>query len=62
MISLKLKLNYELEKEILRFEPGMEVLAPEGLRKIIYEKLRQGVKMYGASEGISKRRRSRWLR
>jgi predicted DNA-binding transcriptional regulator YafY len=34
-INLKVKLNYELEREILGFGAGVEVLAPERLRKKI---------------------------
>ena len=34
-ISIKVKLNFELEREILGFGDGVKVLAPEGLKNRI---------------------------
>ncbi|GAA4318676.1 WYL domain-containing protein [Flaviaesturariibacter amylovorans] len=39
IVVLQVQLNYELEREILGFGPGMEVLAPEALRRTIAQKV-----------------------
>lgn len=46
IISLKVQINYELEREILGFGPGMVVLAPESLRKTIQKKFLTGIARY----------------
>jgi predicted DNA-binding transcriptional regulator YafY len=51
IINLKVQLNFELEREILGYAEGMEVLAPEHLRKRIYKKLQQGVYNYNDENG-----------
>jgi len=46
IISLKVQINYELEREILGFGPGMVVLAPDALRKTMQKKFLEGVASY----------------
>ncbi len=46
IISLKVQLNFELEREILGFGPGMVVLAPERLRKSLQKKVAQSITRY----------------
>lgn len=46
IISLKVQLNFELEREILGFGPGMVVLAPERLKRILQRKFSEGVSKY----------------
>jgi predicted DNA-binding transcriptional regulator YafY len=46
VIALKVQLNYEMEREILGFGPGMVVLAPERLKKIMHNKFRHGAAQY----------------
>lgn len=46
VISLLVQLNYELEKEILGFGPGMIVLSPENLRKKMQQKYVAGLSLY----------------
>jgi len=46
VICLNVQLNYELERELLGFGNGTVVLEPERLRKIIYNKLKEGVMQY----------------
>lgn len=45
-VSLVLKINYEFERLILGFGCGIEVIAPESLRKRIKEKLRLALEKY----------------
>jgi len=45
-ISLQLKLNFELEKDILAFGEGIKVIAPERLRRNINERLKASVDLY----------------
>jgi predicted DNA-binding transcriptional regulator YafY len=54
VINLKVQLNFELEREILGYAEGMEVLAPEHLRKRIFKKLKQGVYNYNDENGAVK--------
>ncbi len=49
IIQMKLQLNFELEKEILGFGEGVEVLAPEVLRKNIRNRLYWGWRHYQAT-------------
>jgi predicted DNA-binding transcriptional regulator YafY len=49
-INLKVKLNFELEREILGFGAGVEVLAPAGLRKKIAQILNNAASMYPSME------------
>jgi predicted DNA-binding transcriptional regulator YafY len=37
----------ELAREILKFGPDCEVVAPEGLRETVAERLRRGAEIYG---------------
>jgi predicted DNA-binding transcriptional regulator YafY len=46
-INLKVKLNFELDREILGFGAGVEVLAPERLRKKIKGILEKAAGRYG---------------
>lgn len=48
VILLRVQLNYELEKEILGFGEGMQVLEPERLRKSIQKRLQAGLDAYSA--------------
>jgi len=45
-IELALQINFELEKEILGFGDGVEVLAPLKLRKVIQGRLSRALKYY----------------
>ena len=45
-ISIKVKLNFELEREILGFGDGVKVLAPEGLKKRIATILKNAASKY----------------
>lgn len=45
-ILLRVQLNYELEKEILGFGEGIQVLEPERLRKNIQKRLQAGLDAY----------------
>lgn len=45
-INLKVKLNPELEREILAFGAGVKVLAPERLRKNISTRLKKAAELY----------------
>jgi predicted DNA-binding transcriptional regulator YafY len=49
-INLKVKLNFEMEREILGFGAGVEVLAPAGLRKKIAQILNNAASMYPSME------------
>lgn len=46
VISLHVQINFELEREILGFGPGMVVLAPESLRRTMQRKFFEGVTQY----------------
>jgi predicted DNA-binding transcriptional regulator YafY len=46
VISLKVQLNFELEKEILGFGESMVVLQPNQLRKRLFKKLEQSFHLY----------------
>lgn len=46
IISLGLKINYELERLLLGFGEGVEVIAPESLRQRMREKLKKALKKY----------------
>jgi predicted DNA-binding transcriptional regulator YafY len=46
IISLKVQINFELQREILGFGPAMTVLAPESLRKELQKKFFEGVTKY----------------
>ena len=46
IINLFLIENYELERVLLGFGDGVEVLKPERLRKIIHQKLESALKRY----------------
>lgn len=46
IIRIKVQLNLELEREILGYGDGMKVLAPEGLRKRIYQRMKNGITRY----------------
>lgn len=46
IISLKVQLNFELEKEILAFGEAMKVIAPDKLRRKIRERMAHGVDQY----------------
>lgn len=50
VIKIKVQLNLELEREILGYGDGMRVLAPEGLRKRIYWKFKNGISGYDEEE------------
>ena len=45
-ITLKLKINYEIERLLLGFGEGLEILRPEGLRKRIKDKLQKALFRY----------------
>jgi predicted DNA-binding transcriptional regulator YafY len=45
-IAIKVKLNFELEKEILGFGDGVKVLAPEGLKNRIAATLKNACRKY----------------
>jgi predicted DNA-binding transcriptional regulator YafY len=49
VIRLKLKINYELERLLIGFAEGIEVLKPEGLRNRIKSKLEQALSKYQAN-------------
>ena len=51
VIKIKVQLNLELEREILGFGDGIKVLSPEGLKKRIYWKLKNGITSYDQEEG-----------
>jgi predicted DNA-binding transcriptional regulator YafY len=46
IISLKLKINYEIERLLLGFGEGLEVIKPEGLRNRMKDKLEKALKKY----------------
>lgn len=46
VIQLMVQHNFELEKEILGFGEGMQVLEPERLRRVIIRRLKAGVDAY----------------
>ena len=46
IITLKLKINYEIERLLLGFGDGLEVIFPEGLRKRIKDKLEKTLSRY----------------
>jgi predicted DNA-binding transcriptional regulator YafY len=46
IITLKLKINYEIERLLMGFGEGLEILKPEGLRKRIKEKFRRALEQY----------------
>ena len=46
IITLKLKINYEIERLLLGFGDGLEVIRPEGLRKRMKDKLEKALKKY----------------
>lgn len=46
-ITLKLKTNYEIERLLLGFGDGLEVISPNGLRLRIKDKLRKALLKYG---------------
>ncbi len=46
VIQLKVQHNFELEKEILGFGEGVQVLGPERLRRIIQRRLQDGLNAY----------------
>ncbi|WP_245950856.1 helix-turn-helix transcriptional regulator [Chitinophaga dinghuensis] len=48
IIEMRLIPNFELEREILGYGPGMEVIQPEGLRKRLAEKTREASRLYSA--------------
>lgn len=50
VISLKVQLNFELEREILGYGEGMKVLSPVGLQKRVFARMRQGVFNYSNDE------------
>lgn len=45
-ITLKLKINYEIERLLLGFGEGLEVIKPEGLRKRIQTKMKAALARY----------------
>ena len=45
-ISLNVQHNYELERDILAFGEGMEVLLPNGLRELIARRLFRAGRQY----------------
>ena len=47
VIAIKVQHNYELERDILAFGEGIEVLAPEAFRARILERLTRAVRRYG---------------
>lgn len=46
IVSLRLKINYELERMLLGFGEGLEVLAPESLRQRFRDKLKKALRKY----------------
>ena len=46
IITLKLKINYEIERLLLGFGDGLEVICPEGLRKRMKDKLEKTLLRY----------------
>lgn len=46
LVSIKVQINFELEKEILGFGDGVTVLAPLALRKRIAWRLKESIKAY----------------
>lgn len=46
IVSIKVKINFELERLLLGFGESLEVLQPERLRKRISERLEKGSKLY----------------
>ncbi|ADB37540.1 helix-turn-helix transcriptional regulator [Spirosoma linguale] len=50
VIQLTVQHNFELEKEILGFGEGMQVLEPERLRRVIIRRLQAGVDAYTKPE------------
>lgn len=46
VITLKLKINYEIERLLLGFGEGLEVIRPEGLRKRMKDKLEKAYRKY----------------
>jgi predicted DNA-binding transcriptional regulator YafY len=52
-ISIKVKLNFELEREILGFGAGVKVLSPERLKQSIAGTLRQAVLLYNDEKEAS---------
>lgn len=50
VIQLTVQHNFELEKEILGFGEGMQVLEPERLRRVIIRRLKAGTDAYLAAE------------
>ncbi len=51
-ITLKIQLNFELEREILGFGESMEVITPERLRKRISYKLQKAVDAYKVNNNL----------
>lgn len=45
IVSMKLKINYELERLILSYTGSVQVIKPSGLREKIVSKLKQGTKV-----------------
>jgi predicted DNA-binding transcriptional regulator YafY len=54
IISLRVKLNYELEKELLGFGEGICVLQPLQLQKRMYHRLRTSLACYDAVQKETK--------
>jgi len=52
-ISIKVKLNFELEREILGFGAGVKVLSPERLKQNIAGTLRQAVLLYNDEKEVA---------
>jgi len=52
IISLNVQINYELEREILGFGPGMVVLAPESLRRTMQKKFFEGLAGYDSVQTV----------
>ncbi|WP_081748252.1 WCX domain-containing protein [Aquimarina megaterium] len=46
IISIKVKINFELERLLLGFGESIEVLQPKRLRKRISERLNKGSELY----------------
>jgi predicted DNA-binding transcriptional regulator YafY len=53
VIEIKVQLNFELEREILGFGEGIEVLSPEKLKKRINYRIRKMQALYGIDSGNS---------
>lgn len=62
IISLRVQLNFELEREILGFGEAAKVLSPLRLRQRIYQRQRQAIEFYDieVSEGVIKGLVKRW--